>query len=326
MKLRTPLCDMLEIEYPVFQAAMGLVAYADLAAAVSDAGGLGCIAATAMAPDQIRAEIRKVRQLTSKPFAVNLLLPENDLPFIEGYTVTEQVEVVLEEAVPVFSTGLGSPKRWVQEAHRRGIKVISSVGNVRAALKVAEAGVDAIVAQGQEAGGHVGTIGTFPLVPAIRQRVPLPVIAGGGIADGYGLAAALALGAQGAWVGTRFAATEEVEAHPGFKQALLDADMESTVLTKAFTGKRNRCLRNRTANEWEGRTSEIKPYPDQFFDMVMQGKDLSTTMATGNWQDGHIPLGQCVGLIHEILPAREVVRRMVAEARDQLIRIANWVQ
>ncbi len=152
MKLRTPLCDLLGIEYPVLQAAMGLVAYAPLAAAVSEAGGLGCVAATAMTPDQIRDEIRKVRSLTSRPFAVNVLLPENDMPFVPGYSVQEQVEVVLDERVPIWSTGLGSPKRWLAEAHRRGIKVISSVGTVRAGVAVAEAGVDAVVPRGRAAG------------------------------------------------------------------------------------------------------------------------------------------------------------------------------
>ena len=202
MKLRTPLCDLLGIEYPVLQAAMGLVAYAPLAAAVSEAGGLGCVAATAMTPGQIRDEIRKVRSLTSRPFAVNVLLPENDMPFVPGYSVQEQVEVVLDERVPIWSTGLGSPKRWLAEAHRRGIKVISSVGTVRAGVAVAEAGVDAVVAQGQEAGGHVGTIGTFVLVPAggrpdrrpggffhggrRRRRHPDPAPAGAGRATAGG--------------------------------------------------------------------------------------------------------------------------------------------
>lgn len=325
MKLRTPLCDLLGIEYPVLQAAMGLVAYAPLAAAVSEAGGLGCVAATAMTPDQIRDEIRKVRSLTSRPFAVNVLLPENDMPFVPGYSVQEQVEVVLDERVPIWSTGLGSPKRWLAEAHRRGIKVISSVGTVRAGVAVAEAGVDAVVAQGQEAGGHVGTIGTFVLVPAIVQRVQVPVVAGGGIADGFGLAGALALGAQGAWVGTRFAATEEVAAHPNFKAALVRATEEDTTLTRAFTGKRNRCLKNSVSKEWQDRTAEIQPYPEQFFNMVMQGHDLSTTMATGNVETGHIPVGQAVGLVHGVLPAAEVVRRLVLEAQAQLVRLAAFI-
>lgn len=326
MKLSTPICGLFDIEYPIFQAAMGLVSYATLAAAVSEAGGLGCIAATAMTPDQIRDEIRKVRSLTNRPFAVNLLLPENDMPFVAGYSVQDQVEVVLEERVPIWSTGLGSPARWLDAARRRGIKLISSVGSVRAAEKVAAIGVDAIVAQGQEAGGHIGTIGTFVLVPSIARRVDIPLVAGGGVADGYGLAGALALGAQGAWVGTRFAATEEVEAHPALKQALVDARADQTTITCAFTGKRNRCYRNQTTEEWKGRETEVRPYPEQFFHMVMEGRDLSTTLAIGNIDTGHIPLGQGVGLINEILPAAEVVRRLVAEALEQLERMAGYLK
>ena len=222
LALRTPVCERIGIEYPVFQAGMGWVARAELAAAVSEAGGLGVIGAgTDMAADELRRQIAATRELTDKPFGVDILFATVRATGSEAarYTdaVQEMVQVVLEERVPVLISGLGSPAAAVPEAHARVIFVMSVVGAVRHAVKAVAGGVDAVIASGCDGGGHVGTIGTAVLIPAVADAVDVPVLAGGGLADGRALVAALALGAQGIWMGTRFVASEEAHAHGNYK-------------------------------------------------------------------------------------------------------------
>ncbi|GAG33641.1 unnamed protein product, partial [marine sediment metagenome] len=239
-------------------AGMGGVAMAELTAAVSNAGGLGVIGGAMLTADGLREEIRKVKDMTDKPFAVDLLLAEG-MPGL-----AEQIEAVYAEGVPVFASGLGNPAPYAAEMHGRGMKIIAVVGNVRNARRCAEGGTDIIVAQGHEGGGHTGRIATLALVPQVVDAVkPLPVVAAGGIADGRGLVAALALGACGIWVGTRFVATQEAFGHLNYKNKIVESSEEGTVITKAFTGKTCRVIRNKYADDWLGREDEIKPFPFQ---------------------------------------------------------------
>ncbi|MEX0785879.1 MAG: nitronate monooxygenase, partial [Dehalococcoidia bacterium] len=214
--LHTPICDLFGIEYPIFLAGMGGVSTAPLVAAVSEAGGFGIIGAATMGPDDLRDQIRRVRDLTDKPFAVDLLAPDPN-------RIRPQVEVVFEEDVRVFVAGLAVPADFIDEMHQRDMKVVVMCGKVRHAQKSEAAGADVVAAQGTEAGGHTGEIGGMALVPQVVDAVSIPVLAAGGMADGRGLIAALALGAQGAIFGTRFIATPEAQAAAGYRKAIVAA-------------------------------------------------------------------------------------------------------
>src|SRR5688572_10717765 len=231
MALRTRLTEALGIEHPVMLAGMGGVSYHRLVAAVSAAGGFGCLGASTMGKDGMVGEIRAVRALTGKPFGVDLLTAMGD--------PTPQVEALIAEGASVFVAGLGVPRDVIDLCHSRGVVVVNMCGKVRHAVEAVAAGCDVVVAQGTEAGGHTGQVATFPLVPQIVDAVggKVPVVAAGGIFDGRGLAAALALGADGIWVGTRFIATPEARAVPGYKDRLLAIAEDETVVSRAYTGK-----------------------------------------------------------------------------------------
>jgi enoyl-[acyl-carrier protein] reductase II len=312
---RTALTETLGIEYPIIQAGMGGVAMADLTAAVSNAGGLGVIGGAMLTADGLRGEIRKVKDMTDKPFAVDLLLAEG-MPGL-----AEQIEAVYEEGMPVFASGLGNPAPYAAEMHRRGMKIIAVVGNVRNARRCAEGGTDIIVAQGHEGGGHTGRIATLALVPQVVDAVkPLPVVAAGGIADGRGLVAALALGACGIWVGTRFVATQEAFGHLNYKNKIVESNEEGTVVTKAFTGKTCRVIRNKYADDWLGREDEIKPFP---FQLMVDGYKLDAAIGRGDTEIGFMPAGQISGLIHRLEKAEDVVRAFIEEADEVLAQMAQ---
>ena len=312
---RTALTETLGIEYPIIQAGMGGVAMADLTAAVSNAGGLGVIGGAMLTADGLREEIRKVKDMTDKPFAVDLLLAEG-MPGL-----AEQIEAVYEEGVPVFASGLGNPAPYAAEMHGRGMKIIAVVGNVRNARRCAEGGTDIIVAQGHEGGGHTGRIATLALVPQVVDAVkPLPVVAAGGIADGRGLVAALALGACGIWVGTRFVATQEAFGHLNYKNKIVESNEEGTVITKAFTGKTARVIRNKYADDWLGREDEIKPFP---FQLMVDGYKLEAAIGRGDTEIGFMPAGQISGLIHRLEKAEDVVRAFIEEADEVLAQMAQ---
>ncbi len=312
---RTALTETLGIEYPIIQAGMGGVAMADLTAAVSNAGGLGVIGGAMLTADGLREEIRKVKDMTDKPFAVDLLLAEG-MPGL-----AEQIEAVYEEGMPVFASGLGNPAPYAAEMHGRGMKIIAVVGNVRNARRCAEGGTDIIVAQGHEGGGHTGRIATLALVPQVVDAVkPLPVVAAGGIADGRGLVAALALGACGIWVGTRFVATQEAFSHLNYKNKSVESTEEGTVITKAFTGKTCRVIRNKYADDWLGREDEIKPFP---FQLMVDGYKLDAAIGRGDTEIGFMPAGQISGLIHGLEKAEDVVRAFIEEADEVLAQMAQ---
>jgi enoyl-[acyl-carrier protein] reductase II len=314
---RNPVCRLLGIEVPVLQAGMFTVAYGQLAAAVSKAGGLGCIGSAYMDPEDLRREIRLVKDETDKPFAVDILFAEvkSEDATTSAYTqeVEDHIAVTFEEGVPVIVSGLGNPGRIVPRAKAAGVKVMSLVGTSRQARKVEAAGVDAVIASGHEGGGHVGRVGTLPLVAAAVNAVSIPVIAAGGISDGRGLAAALALGAQGVWLGTRFIATEEARAHANYKGKIVEIDEDGTIVSRANSGKTARMLRNSFTAYWAAHEADIKPYPYQLREV---GEAASYRgRIEGDTENGVLPMGQSAGTISAVKPAGDVVRDVVEEAR-----------
>ena len=242
MTIRTPLCDMLGIEYPIIQGGMAWVATAELAAAVSEAGGLGVIGAGSAPPLVVRNEVRKAKALTSRPFGVNVYLMS---PF-----AAEVIEVLIEEKVPVVTTGAGNPGKYIPRLKDAGTKVLSLVASVNLARRLERTGVDGLVAEGMECGGHIGDIATMPLVPQIVDAVGIPVVAAGGFFDGRGLVAALALGASGIQMGTRFICASECTVHDNYKQAVVKAGDRDTVVTGRATGHPVRVLENTLAREF----------------------------------------------------------------------------
>ena len=326
-RIRTPICERLGIEHPVFQAGMGWVARADLAAAVSEAGGLGVVGAgSTMDGEQLRAEIRRVRELTDKPFGVDILFAtvRAEGEQVSRYTDTVQgmIEAVLEERAPVLVSGLGSPAAVVPAAHELGIYVMSVVGAVRHAEKAGADGVDAVIATGMDGGGHIGRIGTAALVPAVVDAVDVPVLAGGGLADGRGLAAALAFGAQGVWMGTRFIATAESYSHDNYKHRIADTDVAGTVITRAHSGKPCRLIDNGFTRSWAGREGEIKPFPLQAMEVGHPASERGRI--EGDVEAGVLPAGQSCGMIGDVVPAGEVVKRVVEEAALAMERMRSF--
>jgi enoyl-[acyl-carrier protein] reductase II len=317
--LRTRLTDMLDIEHPVMLAGMGGVSYSKLVAAVSEAGGFGCLGASTMQPDQMVAEMRAVKALTDRPFGVDLLTAATR-------DMASQVRLLIDDGARVFVAGLGVPRDVVELCHQHDVLVINMCGKVRHAIAAVEAGCDIVVAQGTEAGGHTGQVATFPLVPqmvdAVGDRVP--VVAAGGISDGRHLAAALALGADGIWVGTRFIATPEARAVPGYKDALLRSAEDATVISRAFTGKTLRALRNSYTQYFEEHPDELAPFP-----MQVGRSSRDNAWHLGGDENTEVdpdkecyPAGQGVGAIEELVPAGDLVRRFAREAQETLDRIA----
>jgi enoyl-[acyl-carrier protein] reductase II len=331
--LRTPLCDILGIEIPIVQAGMGYVARGELAAAVSEAGGLGVIGAASLDAKGLRDEIRKVRDLTDRPFGVDILFATVGRPASDGATaaftrgVQEQIDVVFEERVPVLASGLGDPAPVVPTAHEAGMKVMALVGNTRNAIRVAAGGVDVVVAQGYDGGGHTGRVGTLALVPQVIDAIDTPVAAAGGIADGRGIAAALALGACGVWIGTRFVATREAYAHDAYKNRIVDIDDEGTIRTRCFSGKPCRVIKNDTTQAWEARELQdtILPFPRQL-GVINEwlGEDpYLAARRQGKTDVGAMAAGQSSGLVHDVPSAGDIVRRLVEETDAALERLSG---
>jgi enoyl-[acyl-carrier protein] reductase II len=319
--MKTRLTNLLSIEHPVMLAGMGGVSYSALTAAVSNAGGYGCLGASTMSSDQLAQEIAATKALTSRPFGVDLLTAFPD-------TLSKNVELLIEGGASTFVAGLGVPTHVIELCHDHDVLVISMCGKVEHAKRALDAGCDVVVAQGTEAGGHTGTVATFPLVPLIVDAVgdSIPVVAAGGVFDGRGLAAALALGADGVWVGTRFIATFEARALPGYRESILEAREDGTVITRAFTGKTMRALKNETTERYESDPSLLRKFPDQLFLAHEEGTfhlggDESTPHVDRR-REGY-PAGQAVGAIDEVLPAREIVWRMVEEAEAIIARLAT---
>lgn len=321
--IRTRLTEILECDHPVMLAGMGGVSYADLVVAVSEAGGFGTLGAAPMSIDRMKNEIADVRRRTDRPFGVDLLTAmPNDME--------AQVEAIIAGGASVFVAGLGIPRQVVDLCHRSGVLVVNMCGRVRHAVAAVESGCDIVVAQGTEAGGHTGTVATMPLVPQIVDAVGdrVPVVAAGGIFDGRGLAAALALGADGVWIGTRFIATPEAHVVAGYQDALVAGRDDDTVITRAYTGKTLRAVRNSYTQHFEDHPEQLQPFPDQI------GRSMSDgAMHLGARPDkaGIDPdkecyaAGQGIGGIHEIVPAGELVARFVDEAERELARLGSLI-
>ncbi len=315
--MRTRLTDLLDIEHPVMLAGMGGVSYHRLAAAVSDAGGFGCLGASTMGRDEMREEMAKVRELTPKPFGVDLLTA------VPGQ-VANQVGDVIKGGAKAFVAGLGVPRDAIDLLHDNNVIVGSMCGKVRHAIAAVESGCDFVVAQGTEAGGHTGTVATIALVPQVVDAVGarVPVVAAGGLFDGRGLAAALSLGADGVWIGTRFIATPEARAVKGYKETLLGLPEDGTVISRAYTGKTCRVVRNEWTEHFEEHPEELQPFPQQVMFSAEAGANHlgAPDGSEVDIEREFFPCGQGVGAIHELVPAGELVRRMMAEAETALSR------
>lgn len=312
--LKTVICDLFGIKYPIIQGGMAHVATAELVSAVSNAGGLGIIGAGTAEPGWVREQIRLTRQQTDKPFGVNILLIS---PFAK-----QVIDVVLEERVAMVTTGAGNPGPYVPRFKEAGIKVMPVVASVALARRLERAGADAFVAEGMESAGEIGQITTMALVPQVVDAVKLPVVAAGGIADGRGLVAALALGAHGVQMGTRFVTSEECIAHPAYKQAVLDASDRSTVISGQSTGYPMRALENKLIHEfWEKEKSGISIEEIMEFGV---GR-VRLGLIEGDLENGTLLAGQIAGMIREIKPVKAIIDDMMAEAEAIINRLKSSV-
>jgi enoyl-[acyl-carrier protein] reductase II len=316
MPLHTPLCDLLNIQHPIMLAGMGGVSYAEVCAAVSEAGGYGCLGMAGRTPEEIRTEMRKVRALTDKPFGVDLLAA------VPG-SLEQSVEIIIEEGASAFVAGLGIPSAIIKRLHDAGLKALVVGGAVSHAVKAQEAGCDAIICQGSEGGGHTGLVGTLPLVAQAVQAVSIPVIAAGGIYDGRGLAAALTLGAHGVWMGTRFIASKEAHAGEMYKDAVLAARDIDTVRTRSYSGKPMRVKDNAWVKDWESRPADIQPFPMQAM-ISMQANAMGGIGGQIEGLDADrscFAMGQSAGGVTDILSCQEIVDTIMAEAIEAIGRV-----
>lgn len=310
MALRTRLTTLLGIEHPIIQGGMAWTATAELSAAVSNAGGIGIIGAGHMPTDLLREQIRAAKTLTDKPFGVNLMLLT---PHID-----ELVQLVLDEAVPVVTTGAGNPAKYMSALKEMGIKVLTVVPSVALAKRMESIGADAVIGEGMEAGGHIGDLTTFVLTPQLADAVDVPVIAAGGIADGRGVAAAFALGAEGVQVGTRFMCATECTIHPSVKDAVLKAKDRDTVVTGYSTGHPVRVIKNKLSREIEKLDRDNQP--DQI-EALGTGK-LALAMRQGDTSMGSLMAGQSAAMVCRIEPAAIIVQDLVSGAEAAMRAIA----
>lgn len=296
-----PIVSLLGVQYPIIQGGMAWVATSELAAAVSEAGGLGVIGAGHMPPEALREEIRRTKERTSRPFGVNVMLRS---PFVR-----EVMQVVIDERVPVITTGAGNPGEYIPALKEVGTKVIPVVASVALAKRLERSGVDALIAEGLESGGHVGEVSSFCLIPQVVDAVSIPVIAAGGIADARGVAAAFCLGASGVQIGTRFVASTECIAHEHYKQAVLRAKDRSTVLTGVSTGHPVRVLENALTREFAA--LEKQQASTEELDKLGAGK-LRLAAREGDVQQGSVMIGQIAGMIQDIKPVKTIIEELVA--------------
>lgn len=355
--LKTPLCDLLGIEYPILQAGMGGVAFGPLAAAVSAAGGLGTIAAISPTPERVEREIKLVRSLTDKPLCVDIGFPIrapkelaevklDDLPGplkslkkeIEELGVEirptddqamsiedakEKLEICFRHKVEVIACALGTPAWAVEACHERGVKTLSIVGSARHARSAIKAGTDVVVVQGTEGGGHTGDVGLITLLAEVLEFATVPVVAAGGLVNGAQIAGVLTQGAQGVWVGTRFIGTREASVGPNYKQSIVDAGYDQTIRSLLFDGLYVRQLKNRFTDVWEGHEDEILPYPAQRLAVA----SVRFAAAEADLKEHQpLPAGQGSSMIRDVLPASEVLQRLVRETVAVLRQVPGRVQ
>lgn len=311
---RSRICDLLDIEYPLFQGGMAWVSDAKLASAVSNAGGIGIIAAGSADAVFVRAQVEEAHTLTSRPFGVNVMLmsPHAD----------EIAELLVELKVPLVTTGAGSPTRFMKAWKEAGIIVIPVIASVAHARMVERSGADAVIAEGGEAGGHVGDLSTMSLIPQVADAVSIPVIAAGGIADGRGMAAAFLLGAEGVQLGTRFLSAHECSIHPTYKERVLKASDISTITTGKRLGHPVRSLKTPFSREMmEAEYSEIS---DEELEALGVGR-LAKAVREGNLNEGCFIAGQVAGLVNKEQPAGEIVKEVCEEAAILLRNAHTWL-
>lgn len=319
--MRTRLTELLDIEHPIMLAGMGGVSYSQLVAAVSEAGGIGTFGAAPMRPGQLDEEIAIVKSLTSKPFGVDLLtaIPSQ---------LERDVESIIKGGAKIFVAGLGVPREIIDVLHRNNVIVGSMCGKVRHAEAAVASGCDFVVAQGTEGGGHTGTVATMALIPQVVDAVgaKVPVVAAGGLFDGRGLAASLALGADGVWMGTRFIATPEAHAPEAYKQMLIDIAEDGTVVSRAYTGKTCRVVRTDWTQHFDEHPEELKKFPEQVLVSMQAGANHmgyppETTIDPAK---EFMPAGQGVGAITALTPAGDLVRQIMAEAEHVLSALQRY--
>ena len=315
--IETNLCRLLGIKYPIIQGGMAWVAESTLAAGVSNAGGLGLIAAANAPVDYVREEIRKAKKLTDKPFGVNIMLLSDN--------AEEIAKMVCEEGVKVVTTGAGNPGKFVEMWKAHGIKIITVVASVALAKRMERSGVDAIIAEGSESGGHIGELTTMALVPQVVDAVSIPVIAAGGIGDGRGVAAAFALGAVGVQVGTRFLVANECTVHQNYKNRVIAAKDSDSVVTGRLTGHPVRVLRNKLTRQFQilERDADTATYLERFEEL---GKGaLPKAAKDGDIEMGSVMAGQIAGLIKKEQSCSDIIEEMFGEA-ENIMRNPVWVK
>ena len=308
--IKTDICDLLQIEYPILQGGMAWLGTAELAAAVSEAGGLGIIGAGHMPPDIFRNEIHKLKERTNKPFGCNIMLMS---PFVK-----EVMGVVVEERVPVITTGAGNPGVYIPALKEIGTKVIPVVASVLLAKRLLRGGIDAIIAEGTESGGHVGDITTMALIPQVVDAVDVPVIAAGGIADGRGMAAAFALGAQAVQMGTRFVLSEECIAHENYKNAVLKAKDRATVMTGLTTGHPVRIIDNALAHKYK--SLEFSGGSKEDLENLGAGT-LRKAAIEGDVKEGSVMIGQISGMLTDVKPCATIIKDIMAETETVIKKL-----
>lgn len=306
------LCQLLNIKYPIIQGGMAWVATAELAAAVSNAGGLGVIGAGHMPPEALRNEIHKAKSLTNKPYGVNIMLMS---PFVR-----EVMQVVVEEKVPVITTGAGNPGEYIPALQAIGTKVIPVVASVALAKRLERIGVDALIAEGMESGGHIGEVTTMALVPQVADAVEIPVIAAGGIGDARGVVAAFALGATGVQIGTRFVASTECTAHANYKEAVLRAKERSTIVSGSSTGHPVRVIANKLTREFE--QMEKSGASIEELDQLGAGK-LRAAVRDGDIVHGSVMIGQVAGMVTSIQPVAQIIEEIMNDIPKVMRRISQ---
>ncbi|MCR9268478.1 MAG: nitronate monooxygenase [Hyphomonadaceae bacterium] len=320
MGIHTALCDFLGIKHPIMLAGMGGVSYAELAAAMCNAGGYGVLGMAGTSPDFIAEQMARVKELTDKPFGVDLLAAD-------PASLEKSVDVIIEGGADSFVAGLGVPLPIMKKLKDAGVKVMVVGGAVKHAIKAEQAGCDAVILQGGEGGGHTGLVGTLPLVAQAVEAVDIPVVAAGGIYDGRGLAAALSLGAVGVWMGTRFIASAEAHAAQTYKETVVGAGDTDTTRTRCYSGKPMRCRTNDYILDWESRPDDIQPFPMQAIHSVQTdvigGIGGVTDENRLDPSKSCFAMGQSAGGVKDIQPVKEIVDRIMNDAEAAITRVAG---
>lgn len=314
MQIRTEICDLLEIDYPLIQGGMAWIAGGKLAAAVSEAGGMGTIGSGNNPASWLQEEIRLAREITSQNFAVNLVLTS---PYL-----AENLELIIKEKIPVVATGGGNPGPLMAKLKEAGIKVVPVVAAVALARRLERLGADALVIEGVESGGHVGEMTTMCIVPMVADVVKVPIIAAGGIADGRGVVAAMALGAQGAQLGTRFICAEEANVHSAYQQKVIKVRDRSTVVCGASTGHPVRAIQNGFTRIYQKAEKEGADVEEL---MQLGSGRYSLAAVDGDVENGSILAGQIAGLVKKTQPAAEIIAELMAETEKILGKIGGFL-